>query len=114
MSNQTNRDGRVTSTQTLKRVRRMLSEMVERTSYKATSRAIGWNPNPVHAIVLENDFTQKVLYPEDVEALELVHDVVMHYEDMSDDARKLADVLIEQAHEFVKTARQLRRVLRHM
>lgn len=92
----------------------MLAAMVERIGFKSTARMIKWNPGPVHYIVVNDDWTQRTLYPEDVTQIELVHDVVMHYAEISDEARTIADQLIEQSHLFVTTARELRRLLRKM
>lgn len=115
MTNTTNRDGRITNRNTLRHVRTMLIEMVNQVGYKATARAIHWNPGPVHAVTQDPpDWTQRVLYPEDVAKIELVHDVVMHYEEMNDEARRVTDSLIELSHQFVDKVRDVRRVLRHM
>src|SRR5512142_3253456 len=102
MLNKTKRDGRVTDSKTRSDVKRMLAAIVERVGYRSAAKYLDWNQSQLHAIITRDDWTQKVIYPEDVALIRLAHDIIMHYGNIRADARDMINVLIEQSHVFVR------------
>ena len=108
-----NSDDRITDRRRLNRAAKLLGEVAALKKIRGAAAMLHINPGTVKYIIdkQETHFTMTpLLYAQ----IELLHAVVMHGAELSDDAMKKADTALRMSSELTQALRALRDTIRRM
>lgn len=108
-----NTDDRITDRRRLNNAAKLLSEVTARKGIRATARLLRINPGTVAHIIGKQD-THFVMTPILYSQIELLHAIVMHGAELSNEAIEQADHALQLQSELAKAIKQLRKTIKKM
>jgi hypothetical protein len=108
-----NTDTRITDSRRLNRAAKLLREVAERKSIRGAARMLDINPGTVKHII-DGNTTHYTMTPLLYAQIELLHAVVEHGAELSDDAIKQAEHALQLQSELARALQQLRKTIRKM